>query len=248
MIRNLKALGLALGAVFALSAAMASSASAIDTFTSSVTPAVVTGEPHSTDAFHKFEVTLAKPFSIECATSKFSGTFKSGASQVTIFPTYTGTKEKPTEPPCKSTLGTATVDMNECSYDLTGKTTNEHPKGSGKFDAVVWVTCPAGKEITITGPLGCTIHIHTQTPTEGGVTYTNETTPGGKKDIKIHATVTGITYSTTNACTIAGFPTEGNNADYTGTVTAECFEDKGPGVKYDEFKEGAQVDCEVSSS
>jgi hypothetical protein len=247
MIRNLKALGLALGAVFALGAAMASSASAVDTFTTAgKVPAIVTGEPHEKEPIHIFEITGEKVFKVECQKSKFHGTITNGASKVTIYPTYTGSVEKPSGTQCDSTLGVVTVDMNGCTYDLTGETTGVHKGVEGK-DATVWISCPPEKEIKITGLLGCTVSIHPQTPTEGGVVYTNEVEPVTlTKDIKIHATVTGITFSSTNACTLGKIPTEGNNADYKGTVTAKCYKD----IKFapPTIEEGEKISCEYSES
>jgi hypothetical protein len=58
-------------------------------------------------------------------------------------------------------------------------------------------------------------HILGQTPTSGGVTYTNE-----NGTVNVKETITGITYTCESAflCGLAGIPTEGNNADYNGTM------------------------------
>ncbi len=253
MIRNLKALGIALGAVLAMGAVVASSASAIDTFTTSKAPAVITGTNLNTNILKITKKDGGQIAAFECSHAKFAGTVeKSGLSKVTIFATYSGTKANTNAEKCSTSLGETSFDMNECSYDLTGETTGEDPlKGGGTKDATVWISCPAGKEITFTAPLGCTISIHPQTPTEGGAVYTNEKEVSPNplvNDVKITTTMTGITFSSTAACGLAGFPSEGNMSDYTGTVTATCWEDKGKGAKYDEFVEGAACDLEVSSS
>jgi hypothetical protein len=237
MIRNLRSLGLALGVVFAFSAAMASTASAIDTFTTEAAlPAVVTGESSNIVT----EIT-GKKVSFQCDVTKFAGTITNGSSVATIWPTFYKTTP---DTKCKSTLGEVTYDMNGCDYDLTGKT---DASDKTLTDAKVWITCPAGKEVEITGALGCTIRTPEQTPTEGGVTYTTQTDASGKKDILLTFTMTGITYTTTNACTLVGLPTEGNDTDLTGTVTLKAFKDNG-GVPDDKFIEGSQIDFTDSTS
>jgi hypothetical protein len=105
--------------------------------------------------------------------------------------------------------------MNECDYVLTGETTGED-EGT---DATVWIECAnEGEqiEIDVTGLL--TLGVPPQTPTSGGVTYTNNA--GGT--VTINATATGITYNCEPhfICTLGGIATEGNDADYTGAVVA----------------------------
>ena len=239
MIRKLKVLGLALGAVFALSATMASGASAVDIFTvenGGVNTAVLTGE----SANNLFKITGAG-FEIKCGVSRFAGTVTNGASTATIFPTYyqttPGTK-------CPTTLGNALVKMNGCDYDLTGSTTGSD---GGSADATVSITCTSPNVIEIQGPLGCTVSIPQQTPTSGGVTYANEGA-GATRAVTVTATSTGITYTATNACTLVGINTHGNDADYTGTVTVKGFVDNGQGSAPDEFLEGAQKGVFFSES
>jgi hypothetical protein len=248
MIRNLKALGLALGAVFALGALMASSASAVDTLTTAVSPAIVTGFT----SIGEFSIT--SPITrVQCTTATGGGTVKTGSSVATAEATYIGKLNTTPHPNNECTgaglISSATVNMNGCDYDITGNTTGKDITDASKGtvpDATVWVTCPAGKHIIITTNLGCTLTIPEQTPTEGGVTYTNETV-GGKKQVTGHATITGTTYTTDGfACALGGLPSEANNTDYTGTAVAKAYEDLG-GTKHP-FTEGAQVDLESSTS
>jgi hypothetical protein len=210
MTRNLKALGLALGAVFALSAMAASSASAIDTFTGPAGNVPITGLSHD----NKFEIT-GSGTRVECTTAHFTSTVTSSSSNLTVNATYTGRiNETPHDPQeCTISGGSATVHMKTCDYDLTGKTTGSD-LGT---DAPVWITCTGTDEITITTSFGATLKIPGQTPTSGGVIYINQ---AGK--IQVKDTVTGITYTCESAflCGLAGIPTEGNNADYTGTLIA----------------------------
>src|SRR6478735_3493688 len=86
MTGNLKALALALVAVFALGALAASAASAADKFTPGVSPAVVTGSGSN----NEFKI-VGVGYSIKCNTAKFAGTVKTGAEEITVFPTYFGT-------------------------------------------------------------------------------------------------------------------------------------------------------------
>jgi hypothetical protein len=236
MIRNLKALGLALVAVFALSALAASSASAVDKFTAAKSPVVITGTSHN----NKFTITNPD-VGFECTTSSFSATYTSGATEITVDATYTGTilQTSGTHEHCTATSPAtkATVSMEGCDYDLTGNTTG---LDNGKTDATVWVTCPTGKEIKIVTNAGCTIRVPSQTPTEGGVVYTNE---AGK--VKVDVTATGVTYTSEGPlCSLGGIPSEANNSDYTGDVVVSGFEDNGGTTE--PFTEGAAVNVEVT--
>jgi hypothetical protein len=204
-------LGLALGAVLALSAMAASSASAIDTFTGPAGNIPITGLSHD----NKFEIT-GPGTNVQCTTSHFTGTITNGTSHATINATYSGkVNETPHDPnECTTSIGTATIDMNGCDYDLTGTTTGSD---EGLTDATISVTCPApATHIIITNSTGLKLKVPPQTPTSGGVTYTNQA--GGK--VKVKTTATGITYTCESAflCGLAGIPTEGNTADYTGSV------------------------------
>jgi hypothetical protein len=224
MIRNLKVLGLALWAMLALGATAASSASAVDTFTSVKSPETITGvnpAPHSTSANRLFVTSASggELSNVECTTSKFHGNVNNGALEATFTAEYTGTKNVvPHTTDCTSSLGAATVTMNGCAYILTGNTTKEDPVGGGK-DAIVSIECtPSTNEITMHIPgAGVTFEIPAQTPTEGGLKYTNE---AGK--VRIKATATGITYTCTPAfvCGLGGIASEGNKADYIGVVLA----------------------------
>jgi hypothetical protein len=210
MSRNPKALGLALVAAFALCALGASSASAADVFISKEKVESVTAEGSN----NEFKITGIG--SVKCARAKFNGNVTAGSTEATFTATYEGTPAEPSTEHCEAFAGKATVSMNGCAYILTGETTG----GDEGTDATAWIECPAGKEIAIiASSLGLTVHIHAQTPTAGGVTYTN--TPAGK--VTIHETATGITYSCEPdfLCTLGGIAIEGNNADYTGTVVAE---------------------------
>jgi hypothetical protein len=208
MIRNLKALGLVLSAVFAFSAMAASSASAVDTFTVEGGGSVnVSGVSHN----NVFKITGPEA-SVVCTTSTFSGTATNGSNSLTITPTYIGRPEEtPHGTKCNALGSAATVNMNTCDYDLTGSTTGSD---SGT-DATTSITCSGSNEIIITTDFGLILRIPAQTPTSGGVTYTNE----GSK-VKVTATATGITYTCETAflCAISNLSMAGNSGDYNGSV------------------------------
>jgi len=238
MIRNLKILGLALVAVLAMGAMFASAASATDFFTTSnQKKALLTGTSHD----HKFSIGAT---SFQCTTTVFTGTAVHGASEATVLPKYTGVlNATPHETPCTSSLGTVTWHVNDCHYRLTGNTTGSD---SGT-DATIWIQCPAGKVIQTTGAFGCTISIPSQTPTSGGVTYTNLPNHTGGAAIKVTTTSTGVTFTTTAPCGLVGLPAHGNNATFTGTMTLTGWEDKNLNPEdLTNVEEGARVGVSVS--
>jgi hypothetical protein len=221
MTRKIKALGLGLVAMLAFGA-ISASASAQDLLTVPNAPVTVTasgGGPGN----GIFKVTTGIEPEVHCEHNTFDGTVTGPAvEEVTVSASYEGSEENPTGEPCDSSIGESTVRMNGCDYVLTGETTGSD---GGNTDATVSIVCPGSEQIEIETPGTCTIHIHAQTSTSGGVTYTNGTGSNGEPDVTVHATVTGITYSTTGPlCFIGGLPTEGNQADYNETITVEAPE------------------------
>jgi hypothetical protein len=230
MTRNLKALGLALLAAFALSAVAASAASAQDVFTThNGEPAHLHGEQvgDSTDNVfgmkeHAAEVTCKE------ATFTSTGTVEDGAKEIVVHPTYpTFVKEtEEEEHNCESSFGIATVDTTGCDFVLTGETHETlNTKGEDKDEkhATVSLECEPEKSIKITTPeVGCTL---TMTPQTGllGVTYTNEgTTPD--EDVKVDVTVDKIKYHASFICQLGGLPSTGEDAYLTETVTVKGYQ------------------------
>ncbi len=244
---KLGTLGIVFMALLTIDAVGASTASATgDQLTSSpqVADPVLTGVSHD----NVFTITKAAggtAAQFECTTAGFAATAEHRGEEVTALSTYTGIEnETPhTDQRCSSSLGKVTVDMNGCGYVLTGDTSNEH---SGGKDAKVWIECPAEKEIVITSGL-CETTVPAQTPTEGGVTYTNET-ENELGVVKVSATITGITTTAKHSfgCTVAGVPSEGQTGDYTGTTSITGYEYKGGPENGDEFEIGNQLGIEVS--
>jgi len=239
MVRKLKALGVVFTAMLVVSGATSSDAAAVDKVTSSpeYQRAILTGTSHD----NVFAV--PNKFEAKCTTSKFSATAENGAEQVTVFPTYSGKlNATPHSTKCNTSIGEATIDVNGCDYLLTGDTTGSD---EGKADAKMSIVCPEGKSIQITDASGCTVTVPAQAPTEGGVTYTNET-ENGKGVVKVKATVTGITYTANFVCQLGGMSAHGDDAKYTGTVLLTGYEDKGGPTNGDEFTEGEQIGVEVT--
>ena len=223
MTRNLKALGLSLAAVFAVSALGTSSASAVDVVTSGSSSAILTGVGHN-------HTLSAGEVGFECTTAKFAATVKNGDPEITADVLYEGTLNQTphVDQHCNSTSGTATVNMNGCASVLTGETTGSAPAGhtAGK-DATVWLECPGANKVQITTSGGYTLTIPPQTPTTGGVSYTNVASHNGNSAVAIKVTVAGITITCagTFLCTLNGTPHHSNQWEYTGDVTMTAYGD-----------------------
>jgi hypothetical protein len=134
MIRNFKVLGLALVAVLAMSAVVASAASA--QFTANSYPTTVTAtSPLGNDVF------TVDGTSVEC-DGHFEGSASEASTTITIKAVYTN---------CKAFgFATATVNMNGCDYTFHSNQT-------------VTVDCPVGKVITIVAG-NCEVQVGAQGP------------------------------------------------------------------------------------
>jgi hypothetical protein len=213
MIRNLKVLGLALVAAFALSAVVASAASAH--FTSGADSTTLTATALNEQVF----VTHGTPgenTEVKCTqVSVTGGPFGTDETELTVHPTYGGT--------CTITVEgvgsglTAEVKSNGCNYIFTTTLTNN-----------IHIECGANESIEvkafILGKFRNCLDVHAQTPTTALVDYFNHTNPAtGKMDVEIESTVDGITYEKTGSCAFG--TTEGNDAEYNGNVTVTCDEE-----------------------
>jgi hypothetical protein len=210
MIRNLKALAVALMAAFAMSLVIASAAPAKDLgthsglFTANVTAgetAVGVGEQIGTA---QMAITGLPP--VTCSTVKGTGkalTKGPSTTEVTIETTYEG---------CHIVLAgltkAVTVTMNGCAYVSDAKTTTTENTPSGiSFDrtATVTVECPQNKQIELhvyakaTQPhseILCTYDIGAQGPLSG-ITLTNKiNTPTAVNDIEIEGAVSTVLTNT----------------------------------------------------
>jgi hypothetical protein len=195
MIRNLKALGLALIAICAMGAVAASAASAVE-FHSEKTSTALSGSQVNVNKF------TTDSGEITCAKATFSGTT---SAVNTTEPTQTVT---PSYSECHLIFiftFNVTVDMNGCAYVLhaNGEVDIECPTVEGK-QKVIEVTAPS-----------CTVTVPAQTGLKG-VTYTNEG-KGTGRTVTVNSNVTGIKYEEHgSACENETELTK--NGTYTGSV------------------------------
>ncbi len=210
--RNLKAFGLALVAVFAMGAIAATAASA-NSFHSQSTNTTITRAANANQNF-QYE---AGGQTVVCTTVEGSAsTTTQTVSEITFTPTYSG---------CNIpgiAFSSAQVSMGNCDYLFTIE--------AGANQGAVHVKCTSG-QITITvkvfGVSVCTLHIGEQTP--GGVAdYSNS----GAQRVNVQPTQTGITGSRQgNAECGAATSTQGNyngqvevKGEETGTQNAKAIQ------------------------
>lgn len=194
MTRKFKVIGLALVAVLAMSAVVASSASATE-FTAASYPVALSGsQPEG--ALHEFEVGSGN---VKCTTATFTGTGSAATTTQTITPHYTG---------CTAFGLSATVTLNGCDYLF-------HSQASG-LNGTVDIVCSGSNEIKIDTAGGlCDTHVKPQTGL-GGITFANN---GNHIDVTakvttIHAVVTGKFL-----CPVTTSTKTYTDSKYTGTVT-----------------------------
>ena len=213
--RNLKALGIALVAVFAMSALAASSASAVVKHhfdsTSTTENTWVTGEDH--EGANKF---ITPAGAITCKEVHYYGTQAGNTvTAVTVTPKYGE---------CTSPVGPVTVTNEGCQYLLTGETDeNGH--------AQVHMECGEKGRIHLTfQEIKCDQELKSQTLS--GVHYTNAETPGKPHEVTLHNTFKNIHYTNVSTgfggCFLLGGAGTFANAEYIGTVTVRGYQDDGP--------------------
>jgi hypothetical protein len=218
MTHNLKIFGLTLVASLAMSAMVASAASATAFwFTSEVTPTTLTGNQPA-KFFDKFKTDSG---TVTCEKATYTGT-QTGktATTITIIPKYEE---------CEIAGVPAIIDMNSCDYEFT-----THTKiGTTEFTVTTTINCSGTNEIKVTiippgGTTKCTVNIPEQTIATG-VTLTNGNNGStGKTDITADVSINptfanpgGIKYSETagtgtGACTTKADTTNGT---YIGQAT-----------------------------
>src|SRR6476646_6791866 len=137
MTRNLKALGLALVAVFAMSAIAASAAQATPTLTSEVSPVTLEG---TAGGFGSGQVLKAFGGEFECEGSSFhTGLTSTPTAEITVEPSY--------GPLCRTAAQKlpATVTVNGCTYRFY----NLKFISAGDYQATVDIVCPSEKVIEV---------------------------------------------------------------------------------------------------
>jgi hypothetical protein len=245
MTRRFKALGLALLAVFAMSAVAAVGAQAENiehTFNSEANPTNFTG---TAEGDHVFTIGSGEStLSTECETIHFDGTETGTESDsVTIVPTY----DK-----CTTSFGAAEVIENHCAYVFDSDTTT-HGEPAEEH-APVNIECASGNKFEIKVPsFGITVTVG---PQEGlhGVHYTNVEDPEtGKEAITVAATVKGIAWTCDGFLCDLAAGTSGADGTYTGDTIVTGFEDKGPAAENEtaattpELNHGAPVNISMST-
>ena len=204
MTRNLKALGLAIVAVFAMSAMAASAAQAEPkTFHTEEAHTLLEGIATTNQEFNVAAGNLV------CTEGIFHGTSSvATVDEQTVEPTYKK---------CHGPLGEVTVDMNGCHYLLT-----VDPATGTPTTGTVHINCPT-KPIEVTAGI-CTVTVPSQTV--GGITYVNEGS-GSSRDVKVTANATGIHYIQHGIfCPGNSFSSSKTftNGTYKGSVTVKGFD------------------------
>jgi hypothetical protein len=216
MIRKLKALSLALTAVFAMSAVVVSAAQAESQSTLTTIPSgttvILTGTQEN--GLHKFVLTdhplpNTEPVqyaTTECAKATFKGvgTVADGAQTATFEPIYTE---------CKSFGLNSTVTTNGCHYEA-----NLGTKTGTTAAVSIQLKCPVGKKITIVAAT-CEVVVEAQGPLTKN-TLTNAGTSTAM-DLTLDTEVSGIKYTVTKdgiGCPLSGVGAY-SKGDYTGQTT-----------------------------
>jgi hypothetical protein len=216
MIRKFKALGLALVAVFAMSAIVASAAQATaGTLTSEGKPVIATAEQVGEHEFvlTDHEIEPGKFFNFGCKKANFTGTagVTEGATSMTVHPVYSE---------CTIFGGPVTITTTGCDYLLKTGT----PTATAGWHATTDIVCAAGSVIKIASG-NCEIQVGAQT----GLATSEVTNSGGggtAMDLLIHTKITGLVYNVTKdpiGCFLKGTGVK-SKGDYTGTTTVKAHD------------------------
>jgi hypothetical protein len=205
--RKLKTMGIALIAVFALTAVVASAAQASEFGWASGTTKI----ERSANTVQKFNVPGIGSFECNEVVAFATGLTGTGAASVTTDKgslTYNDTTKGSDK--CPASLGTATIATNECQYVFTPGTST----GTGTSSGFVDIVCPTGKSIEVNVSGLCLVKVGPQTGL-GPVAYS--TNAGPPTSVTITPNVTNIAWSTAPK-SLCGTHS-GTTATYTGDVT-----------------------------
>jgi hypothetical protein len=229
MIRNLKALGLALVAVFAMSALAASAAQATPIFTGYETPSgthvhtIGTG----TTAAGSIEKFVAGAGTVECHITYETTSLTGEDTELTVKPTKFTTPGTTEDGHCNTlALGAnfkTDIDFEGCDYIFHSGV----KLAANEYTGTVDIKCPEGKSIDIkitnsTAGTKCTLRV----PAQNGlkhVIYKNQKVEK-PTDVNVEATVAEIKYQVVEGgvlgCGKANGTYEGaNGSTYSGSVT-----------------------------
>jgi len=184
MIRRLGALATVVAAVLAMSAMVASAASA-DVLTAESVPTTITGNGDSSTHTMGFDIGQFK-----CSGASYHGAVSaSPSSQVTLTPVYTS---------CTLAGLAPVISLNGCDYLLH--------INAASTEGTTDITCSAGQEITLSAPAvalrKCIIHIPPQTGL-GPITVSNIGT-GTTREITLNMNISGLKYSQTTGTSEVG--------------------------------------------
>lgn len=219
--RNLKILGLALVAVFAMSALGASMASA-DDLTSEVVGGV---QLHGTNESAEPDQFTTTAGTVTCKEVTYDvETVTTPTTSVTAKPTYPTFQKDGVTHNCTVAGLPATVVTNGCDFLFT-------VNGGTSTVGDVAVKCPAGAEITATavvaGTTKCTVHVAEQTLSTVGepnpVTYSG-TGVGTTREVTLKVSYKGLKYTHTAGTGLGSCPTTGSGTgsfNGRGLVTAQ---------------------------
>lgn len=181
MTRKLKVLGLALVAMFAMSAVAASAQAA--QFQAAEYPASITAHSAESDNFFVTDVGI-----VECSTHHFEGSANEATTTLTVVPIYKN---------CEAFGLEAEVDTNSCHYLF-----HLHEGSGPVYTMTVDIDCTeTGDAIKVITP-ACVITV----PEQNGLTHVLAENAGG--DVAIEAEVGGIEYEKEGAI-CSGVGTEG---------------------------------------
>jgi hypothetical protein len=246
MTRRLMSMAVALAAVVALSAVVASGAQAVEYFHSklgTVNPdsVIITGT--ATD--HVFKDKPEGGAELVCKNDKAEGTQEVTITQKEhedkkIEGTFTHTNATGVKT-LTSTGTTLTTTLSGCTIsgiEATVTTTGCHVRLTAETNggmAPLHTECDTGKKVIISGG-GCTVEIGSQSP-GGGVVYT-ETEGGEALNAETH--VTGVSYTATGfACALLGIKSGSTGETSVTFLGLKGYEDKTktPTGTYDEGKQ-----------
>ena len=218
MIRNLRALGIAFVAVFAMSAVAASAAHATAAHFKANTGAETAEIKFTADPNEPTQTFKTHAGNVTCP--EVHGIYKGLATTASA----TFTEIKYTE--CELAGLAATVNFEgvagkPCGYTLTAGNTETEP---GKSTGNVTLE-PAGCKVII-NTLKCTVTVEGEQEFKESITYQNVKT--SFEEITANATVKGIKYTTSATCPGGGGPF--NNGEYNGKITAKGYTTAGTQV------------------
>ena len=215
MTRNLKALGLALIAVFAMSALAVSSASAATGNFTLEEAGTLTGD--QLGANHFFET--GSGLTLTCTSSHFDGvgTQPASSNTATIKPTYSGCTTK-----VSIFTFPATIDFTSCDYTFYG-TESDVAIGCESEGDTIDIKIYQNHTNHTAGTTLCELKVPAQTiNNEGAVTYTN--TSGSPKDIDVTASKAEFSMTRTGSSLCGA---ENQTGKYTGNATVTAFDEEG---------------------